>query len=220
MNVQGVLAIVRLREHEPPDELLRCLVDGGVDAVEVTVPTPGALDALRRWSTDPPVPLGAGTVRTGDQAVAALDAGAQFLVTPTTSLSVLGVAEQRSVPVVCGALTPTEIDVAWHAGAAAVKVFPVANVGGAAYVKAVREPLADVPLIPTGGVDVELTRELARLGCAGVGLGGALVSEVLVAERRWKDITLRAEAFVAAWREGCCDHAAAPVGHAQPGNGA
>lgn len=102
-------------------------------------------------------------------------------------------------------MTPTEIDTAWRQGAAAVKVFPVAAVGGPGYVRAVREPLDDVPLIPTGGVDAEATRAYARLGCVGVGVGSALVSEPIVAARDWSTLQQRAARFTAAWREGLAD---------------
>lgn len=198
----GVVAIVRLRRCAPPDDLLEALVAGGVRTVEVTLPTPGGLDAVRRWSRDPRVTAGVGTVRTPQDAVAAADAGAEFLVTPTTRTEVLDAAARRGVPVVSGALTPTEIDLAWSSGAAAVKVFPVSAVGGAAYLRAVREPLDDVVLLPTGGVDVASTEEFARMGCAGVGVGSALISEQLVADGDWDALRERARRFVAGWHAG------------------
>lgn len=198
----GVVAIVRLRQHEASDELLDALVSGGVDAVEVTLPTPGSLKAVQRWAGRADVGIGVGTVRTSDDVEAAADAGAQFLVTPTTVPAVLEAASRRSLPVVCGALTPSEIDRAWQLGAAAVKVFPVATVGGPAYVRAVREPLDDVPLLPTGGVDVDTTAAYAAAGCVGVGIGGRLVAEELVAAADWAAVRERAAAFAAAWAQG------------------
>lgn len=198
----GVVAIVRLRDNEPGDELLDALLDGGVRFVEVTLPTPGSLDAVRRWTGDGRAVVGVGTVRTPQDAVAAADAGAAFLVTPTTRPAVLEAAAERGVPIVCGALTPTEVDVAWAHGAAAVKVFPVAMVGGASYVRALREPLDDVLLLPTGGVDVASTQDFARAGCVGVGIGSAMVGEQLVADRDWSAVARRAGSFVAAWQTG------------------
>ena len=198
----GVLAIVRLRGHEPDDALLAALVEGGVRAVEVTLPTPGSLAAVRRWLADERVVVGVGTVRSGEDAARAADAGAQFLVTPTTNLDVLRVGAERSVPVVPGALTPTEIDLAWRHGAAAVKVFPIATVGGPTYLRAVREPLDDVLILPTGGVDPATTEEFARAGCVGVGAGGGLVGEQLVAEGAWDALTERARTYVNAWEAG------------------
>ncbi len=198
----GVVAIVRLRRCEPADELLEALLSGGVRTVEVTLPTPGALDAVRRWSRDPRVSAGVGTVRTAQDVVVAAEAGAEFLVTPTTRTEVLDAAAQRGLPVVSGALTPSEIDLAWGHGAAAVKVFPVTSVGGAAYLRAVREPLDDVVLLPTGGVDVASTQEFARMGCVGVGVGSALVSEELVAAGDWEALRERAQRFVSSWHAG------------------
>lgn len=138
-------------------------------------------------------------------AQAALEAGARFLVTPTVHPEVVELALERSVPVVCGATTPTEIGRAWRCGAAAVKVFPAATAGGPSYIRAVQEPLDDVPLLPTGSVTIESTREYARLGCVGVGVGGALVAEETVAARDWARVTDDAARFVAAWREGRAD---------------
>lgn len=200
--VSGVVAIIRLREDEPDDAIATALLDGGVEVMEVTLPTPGALAAIRRWNTHPDILVGAGTVRTACDADAAIAAGARFLVTPTTMPDVLAVAHAAGVPVACGALTPTEIDLARRHGAAAVKVFPVSALGGVDYLRAVREPLDDVPLLPTGGVRVEDLVPYARMGCVGVGVGGALVSADLVADRRWETMTERAGAFAAAWHEG------------------
>ncbi|MED7932090.1 bifunctional 4-hydroxy-2-oxoglutarate aldolase/2-dehydro-3-deoxy-phosphogluconate aldolase [Nonomuraea sp. LP-02] len=201
-TVSGVVAIIRLRESEPDDAIATALLGGGVNVMEVTLPTPGALGVIRRWGAHPGILVGAGTVRTASDADAAIAAGARFLVTPTTMPDVLGVARAAGVPVACGALTPTEIDLAWGHGAAAVKVFPVSALGGAGYLRAVREPLDDVPLLPTGGVGLEDVASYARMGCVGVGIGGALVSADLVAARRWGAITERAGAFGAAWNEG------------------
>ncbi|GII92337.1 bifunctional 4-hydroxy-2-oxoglutarate aldolase/2-dehydro-3-deoxy-phosphogluconate aldolase [Sinosporangium siamense] len=198
-TLSGVVAIIRLRDREPVDAIASALLEGGVTLMEVTLPTPGALAAVTRWNTHPGVVAGAGTVRTAADAEAAIDAGARFLVTPTTVPAVLGLARAAGVPVACGALTPTEIDLAAGYGAAAVKVFPVAALGGPGYIRAVREPLDDVPLLPTGGVRLADVPAYAGAGCAGVGVGGALVSAELAAGRRWADLTERARAFTAAW---------------------
>ena len=203
----GVVAIVRLRDHEPVDELLTALLDGGVRTVEVTLPTPGALAAVRRWTGDDRVVAGVGTIRTQQDALTAAGAGAAFLVTPTTVPEVLAAAARHAVPVVSGALTPTEIDRAWQSGAAAVKVFPVSAVGGASYVRAVREPLDDVLLLPTGGVDDTTAGEFARAGCVGIGAGSALVAERLVAAGDWVALRDRACRFVDSWHAGLGDRA-------------
>jgi 2-dehydro-3-deoxyphosphogluconate aldolase/(4S)-4-hydroxy-2-oxoglutarate aldolase len=198
----GVIAIVRLRTNEPADEVLDHLVAGGIGAVEVTLPSPGSLAAVRRWRSRSDVRIGVGTVITAHDAEQAIEAGAQFLVTPTTSLPVLTTAAQAGIPVACGALTPTEIQLAWDCGAWTVKVFPIDAMGGARYIRNLKGPLPDIPLVPTGGVSVTTTTEYAEVGCVGVGIGSALVDEATVAEGAWERLAGRAAAFVAAWEKG------------------
>ncbi|MEO3755248.1 bifunctional 4-hydroxy-2-oxoglutarate aldolase/2-dehydro-3-deoxy-phosphogluconate aldolase [Streptomyces sp. B6B3] len=202
----GVVAIVRLNTA-PPDEIRTALVDAGVPALEVTLTTPGAEAAIARWrESGVAAQVGAGTVRTPEEARRAIRAGARFLVTPTTSPAVLDTAGEAGVPVLCGALTPTEIDAAWRLGAAAVKVFPVDAVGGAAYVRAVRAPLPDVPLVPTGGVDTAAARAYAALGCRAVGVGGFLVSDGVAAAEDFDGLRTRAAELTAAWHAGTREH--------------
>lgn len=199
---RGVVAIVRLRHRSAPDALFDALVSGGVSAVEVTADTPGAGRTVERWCAYGTALVGVGTVRTDDQARDAIRAGAQFLVTPALVSKVLETAGRARVPVVCGALTPTEIDSAWQQGAAAVKVFPIDAVGGPRYVKALQGPLVDVPLVPTGGVDPGLTRIYAALGCAAVGVASALVDEETVTAGDWAALERRARSFTEAWASG------------------
>ncbi len=198
----GVIAIVRLRSTEPADEALEHLLAGGITSVEVTLPSPGSLAAVRRWRSRPDVRVGVGTVLCARDAEAAIEAGAQFLVTPTTNLPVLSTATAAGTPVACGALTPTEILLAWESGAWTVKVFPIDAMGGARYIRNLKGPLPDIPLVPTGGVSVATTTEYAEVGCVGVGIGTALVDETTVAEGAWHILTERAATFVAAWEKG------------------
>ncbi|WP_283901467.1 bifunctional 4-hydroxy-2-oxoglutarate aldolase/2-dehydro-3-deoxy-phosphogluconate aldolase [Streptomyces pakalii] len=198
----GIVAIVRL-SSPPPDEILTALLEGGTPALEVTLTTPGAEETIAHWrERGSSALIGAGTVRTPDDARRAVRAGAQFLVTPTTSPTVLRVSAQAGVPVLCGALTPTEIDTAWQHGAAAVKVFPIDALGGPAYVKALRAPLHDVPLVPTGGIDASAARTYAALGCHAVGVGSSLVSDALAENRDWDALRTRAADLTAAWQNG------------------
>ncbi|MFR9725548.1 bifunctional 4-hydroxy-2-oxoglutarate aldolase/2-dehydro-3-deoxy-phosphogluconate aldolase [Streptomyces sp. MS19] len=202
----GVVAIVRLGTA-PPDDVCAALVDAGVPALEVTLTTPGAEAAIARWrEAGVAAAVGAGTVRTADDVRRAARAGAQFLVTPTTSPAVLATAAELDVPVLCGALTPTEIDAAWQLGAAAVKVFPADALGGAAYVKALQAPLPDIPLVPTGGVDARAARAYAALGCRAVGVGSSLVSQAAVAAGDFDGLRARAAELTAAWRTGAREH--------------
>ncbi|HEY0698714.1 MAG TPA: bifunctional 4-hydroxy-2-oxoglutarate aldolase/2-dehydro-3-deoxy-phosphogluconate aldolase, partial [Micromonospora sp.] len=128
---------------------------------------------------------------------AAHEAGAQFLVTPTTRPEVLHRASSAGLPVVCGAFTPTEVDVAWSAGATMVKLFP-ASLGGPAYLAELRAPLPDVPLVPTGGVTPESVPDWARAGAVAVGVGSSLVNATEIAAGDWGALRRRARAFLAA----------------------
>ena len=193
------IAIVRL---PAPDAVTRTVLElaaAGLPAVEVTLTTPGALDAVTalRAEGDPACAIGVGSVRCAADVTRARGAGAQFLVTPTTSTAVLAEAWSADLPVVCGALTPTEIEVAWSAGATLVKLFP-ASLGGPAYLREVRAPLPDVPLAPTGGVGPESVHGWAAAGAVAVGVGSALVNPTEVAEAAWEALRGRAKAVLAA----------------------
>lgn len=198
-----IVSIIRLRQTKPPVELIEALVAGGVTHIEVTFPTPGGLDLVRHFASQDDITLGVGTVRDRASALAARDAGAAFFVTPTIDQAVLDVAAEAGVPVYCGASTPTEIETAYRQPAVrAVKVFPAGSLGGPGYIKAIQDPLDDIPLLPTGGVDLAATTQYAALGCVGVGVGSALVREQDVAQRNWAAIQNRAAEFVAAWHAG------------------
>ncbi|WP_349903713.1 bifunctional 4-hydroxy-2-oxoglutarate aldolase/2-dehydro-3-deoxy-phosphogluconate aldolase [Parafrigoribacterium humi] len=197
-----MIAIIRLKQIRPQDELFRALVAGGITTVEVTLPTPGSTEAVERWRDEPGVLVGMGTIRTRDDVHRAVGAGARFLVTPTTSADVLAAANEESVPVVCGALTPTEIDLAWRSGASRVKVFPVDAVGGLQYLRALAGPLEDIPLVPTGGITPVEAEEYAAFGCVGVGVGSALVNEQVAIDREWEALHQRARHFVSRWSSG------------------
>jgi 2-dehydro-3-deoxyphosphogluconate aldolase / (4S)-4-hydroxy-2-oxoglutarate aldolase len=181
-----LIAIVRLRSPEGLVRVCQELVDAGLSAVEVTLNTPGALEVVGRLG------LGVGSVRSVEDARRAQEAGASFLVTPTVRLEVLAAA---AVPVVCGALTPTEIDLAWSSGATYVKLFPASAVGPR-YVREILAPMPEVPLIPTGGVTPELVPEYAAAGAVGVGVGSALVGQSIVDAQDWRELRRRARSFI------------------------
>ena len=197
-----VVAIIRLPDGAETVRAAVELAHSGISAVEVTVTTPGALEAVAqlRGQLAATCLVGVGTVRRAQDVVRSADSGAQFLVTPTFLPAVLAEAGLRSIPVLCGAFTPTEIDSAWAAGAAGVKVFP-ASLGGPGYIREIRAPLTDVPLWPTGGVTVDLVGAYARAGAVGVGVGSSLVSADLAAARDWMELRRRARSFVEAARD-------------------
>jgi 2-dehydro-3-deoxyphosphogluconate aldolase / (4S)-4-hydroxy-2-oxoglutarate aldolase len=160
-------------------EVGRVLYEAGVRGIEVTLTSEGALEAFGRLREELPgdALLGVGTVRSVADAELAVAAGAGYLVAPDLRPEVVGWAVERGLPVVPGALTPTEVAAAWAAGATAVKVFPVSAVGGPAYVKALRAPLPEVPLVPTGGVGIDDIGAYLDAGAAAVGLGSPLFGD-------------------------------------------
>lgn len=171
-----VIAI--LRGHEPArvSALVGALADGGIRAIEVTLNSPGALgsiEALRARAEEAGVVVGAGTVLDRRSAADAVAAGASFLVAPNVDSLTIAWAVDHGVPILPGAMTPTEILVAWSAGASAVKLFP-ASVIGPAFVREVRGPIADVPLVPTGGITAATASAFIGAGALAVGVGSWL----------------------------------------------
>jgi len=180
----GIVAVVRAPEPTGLVEAIRALAAGGVTVAEVTLTVPNALDVVReaKKALGDSVLLGVGTVIDPDACWAALMAGAEFVVCPTLNLEVIGVCRRSDKVVMPGAFTPTEILTAWEAGADVVKVFP-AEVVGPAFFKAMRGPLPQVRLMPTGGVDLTTAADYLKAGAACLGVGSQLVDPKLVAAR-------------------------------------
>ena len=174
-----VVAILRAADAGRFLEVGQVLYESGVRAVEVTLTSEGALEAFGRLREELPgdALLGVGTVRSVGDAERAAEAGATYLIAPDFRADVVAWAVERELPVVPGALTPTEVAAAWAAGATAVKVFPVSAVGGPAYVKAVRAPLPEVPLMPTGGVGIDDIGAYLAAGAVAVGVGAPLLGD-------------------------------------------
>jgi 2-dehydro-3-deoxyphosphogluconate aldolase/(4S)-4-hydroxy-2-oxoglutarate aldolase len=199
----GVVPVVRLADLGQAVELSRALLAGGVTAVELTMTSPGALDALPLLLENVPefrsgeAALGMGSVLNVDMAEAAIEKGAMFIVSPMLDLPSVAVCVRRGVPVMPGAFTPTEIQTAWTAGAAVVKVFPASAVGPA-YFKDVLAPLPHLKLMPTGGVDLSNIADFIRNGAVAVGAGSSLVDKRIIAAADWSELTRRAARFVQA----------------------
>jgi 2-dehydro-3-deoxyphosphogluconate aldolase/(4S)-4-hydroxy-2-oxoglutarate aldolase len=174
-----VIAILRSRDADRLIEVSEVLAEAGITAIEFTLTTAGAIEALREYARVKPaaVALGAGTVLDAEMAEAAVGAGATYLVTPTVRPAVVDAAKRLGVAVVPGALTPSEILDTWESGVTAVKVFPAPLVGGPEYLKAVLAPLPQVPLIPTGGVGIDDARDYLDAGAIAVGIGTPLVAD-------------------------------------------
>lgn len=188
------LAVVRAPTISDPTALADALARGGIRAVELTFTTPDVL-ALIRSAADGGALIGAGTVLTAEQARAAIDSGAQFLVTPGLRPAVAEIASARGIPVMMGALTPSEVMDALDLGAAAVKIFP-ARAFGAAHFKDLLGPLPDAPLVPSGGVNASNAADFLAAGAVAVTAGTDVVSPAAVAAGQWDDIAARAHIFV------------------------
>jgi 2-dehydro-3-deoxyphosphogluconate aldolase / (4S)-4-hydroxy-2-oxoglutarate aldolase len=177
LRTHRLLAIVRTTDPEAALGLVLTLADCGVRLVEVSLTTPSAFDVLRRAraALGDGFGLGAGTVLTAEDARRAADAGAAYLVTPAIAPS-LAAATEVGLPVLAGALTPSEVVQAHLAGATAIKLFP-ASIGGPAYLRALRDPFPTVPFVAVGGVDLAAAKEYLALGAVAVGVGSPLVGD-------------------------------------------
>lgn len=193
----GIVAIMRRTESALAVETAEALRQGGVDVVEVTLNTPGALDMLQALAKHfgDRLLVGPGTVMSAEDVQRALGAGARFIVSPHTDAAVIDAARGADAPALPGAFTPTEIVRAWQLGASVVKVFPVGSVGPR-YLRDVLAPLTEIPLLPTGGVNLENAADFIRAGARGLGLGSDLVSPQAVAKRDFASLTDRARRFV------------------------
>ena len=194
----GIVAVIRSPDSQQLVEVARALADGGVSVVEITLSVPNALEVLRqvRQALGERVLLGAGTVLDAETARAVLLAGAEYIVAPTLNLDVIRLCQRYDKLVMPGAFTPTEILTAWEAGADIVKVFP-ADVVGPAFFKALRGPLPQVRLMPTGGVDLNTAAAFLKAGACCLGVGGQLVEPKAVAERNFDRIRDLARQYVA-----------------------
>lgn len=197
----GVVPVVRLSSLDNAVDLAKALLAGGVTAVELTMTSPGALEALSLLLEQIPqlrngeAALGMGSVLNVEMAQAAIDAGAAFVVAPMLDLPTVQRCVEQHVPVMPGALTPTEIQTAWTAGASVVKVFPASAVGSG-YFKDLLAPMPHLKLMPTGGVEIANAGDFVRNGAVAVGAGSSLVDKNLIAAGDWDELTRRAAQFV------------------------
>lgn len=201
-DVPPLVGILRGLRLEQAQLAVGAVWRGGVRLVEVTMNSPGAAETIAalREALGEDGEVGAGTVCTREDLEQALAAGAQFVVTPVVVPEVIARCMQLEVPIAPGAFTPTEIYQAWSLGASVVKVFP-AEALGPAYLRAVKAPLPQVRLMPTGGVTVETLGDYARAGAAAYGLGSPLFARELIQGEAWPGLEARARSFVEAYRE-------------------
>ena len=192
LEEQRLIAVIRAGAPENALEAARAVARGGIALLEVTFTVPNAVSVMRSLASQPGAVMGAGTVLTREQAKAALDAGARFIVAPNLSLEVAAAAREAGVLYVPGAYTTGEILAARAAGAHVIKVYPVGVAGGPAYIRVIRDPLPDIPMLAAGGTNLENLVPFLEAGCVGVGLGAALADPALAMARDSAAIESRA----------------------------
>ena len=199
----GILPIIRLDDLTHAVDIARAILAGGATALEFTMSNPEAIDAIRRCCAEiegfnnGEAMIGVGSVLSRDMAETAVAAGAQFVVAPHTDPPTIAYCKENNMPVMPGALTPTEIQIAWTLGADIVKVFP-AHMFGPKYIKDVLAPLPHLKLLATGGVNLENMTDYFRYGAVALGVGSNLVDRKLIATQDWKGLTERTAVYVTA----------------------
>jgi 2-dehydro-3-deoxyphosphogluconate aldolase / (4S)-4-hydroxy-2-oxoglutarate aldolase len=195
----GIVPVVRASSASEARIAAEAVCQGGIPIVEVTMTVPGAVDVIRELVkvSGAEVLVGAGTVLDPDAARRCLDAGAQFLISPGLDVKTIEFAVREGVLMMAGALTPTEVIMAWNAGSDLVKIFPCGMVGGAKYIKALRGPLPQIPMVPTGGVNLNTAAEFIQAGAVALGVGGELVQIDALKADKPEIITDNARKFLA-----------------------
>lgn len=176
-----VVPVVRLSSPELARQCCEWLIEAGFRALEITMTIPDGVEVIRAFAGRDDVLVGGGTVLSGAQAEACIDAGARFIVSPAVEPEVARVCRDRGIACLLGAMTPTELRAALAAGADAVKIFPASALGGAGYIRGLKAIFPEVPLVPTGGVSAATAADFLAAGASFVGVGGNLVDEAAVA---------------------------------------
>jgi len=194
----GLIPVLRAKSIAQGRAVVDAMIAGGVTIVEVTMTVPGAIDLIRelRREYGSQLLLGSGTVTTADQAQATIDAGAEFVVSPSLHPDVISITKANKKISCPGALTPTEAITAWNAGADYVKIFPCSAVGGASYLKSLLAPFPHLKLIPTGGVTLATAASFIQAGARALGVGSDLVNLAAIDAGHSETITETAKAYL------------------------
>ena len=199
----GIIPVVRAQSADEAMIAIDAIREGGISILEITMTVPGAVGVIeevsKRYGNEALV--GAGTVLDAETARTCILAGARFIVSPALNVETIEVCRYNEIAVMPGALTPTEVVQAWTAGADFVKVFPAGAVGGASYLKALKAPLPQIELIPTGGVSLKTAADFIKAGASALGVGADLVDLKAIREGQQQLITERAREFVRIVRE-------------------
>ncbi|MDZ8222123.1 bifunctional 4-hydroxy-2-oxoglutarate aldolase/2-dehydro-3-deoxy-phosphogluconate aldolase [Nostoc sp. ChiVER01] len=191
------IAVIRAPKIEVGQQMAIAVASGGMQLIEITWNSSQAGELITQLRSElPACTIGTGTLFNVQQLEEAIASGAQFLFTPHVDSAMIQAAQEKNVPIIPGAMTPTEIVTAWSQGASCVKVFPVQAVGGVDYIKSLQGPLGEIPLIPTGGVTLENAKEFLQAGAIAVGLSGELFPKKLVTEGNWEAIASGARKLI------------------------
>ena len=206
LKAGGIIPVIRADSADSAVRISEALLTGGIRTLEITMTVPDALTAMRRVieRLGRDVLLGAGTVTDARTAAEALDAGARFLVSPCVVTDVIRVAVERDVPMLPGALTPSEVFTAHSLGGDIIKIFPASAVGGPTYIKALKGPFPSIEFCPTGGVNLDTIGEFVKAGCVAVGVGGELVLKSAIQSGDFGRITELARRYTAAVADARC----------------
>ncbi|MGB3207001.1 MAG: bifunctional 4-hydroxy-2-oxoglutarate aldolase/2-dehydro-3-deoxy-phosphogluconate aldolase [Crinalium sp.] len=191
------IAVIRANQPEIAYQMALSVAAGGMQLIEITWNTKKSVEVIRQLRSElPELLIGTGTLLNMAQLQSAIACGAQFLFTPHVDIAMIKTAVDAKVPIIPGALTPTEIVTAWNAGASCVKVFPVQAVGGANYIQSLQAPLGKIPLIPTGGVTLDNAKAFIDAGAIAVGVASDLFPQQLVVNQDWDAIAQRARTLI------------------------
>ncbi len=198
----GIVCIIRAQQAAQVQPMFEALISAGVTAIEITLTTPNALEGIReaRKQFGGRAVIGAGTIVTPADCRAAIEAGAEFIVTPICRPELVAIAHAAGRPIMLGAYTPTEAQTAYEAGSDFVKIFPAETLGPG-FIKALLAPLPHLRIVPTGGVNAQNVGEFLKAGCAALGVGTSLVAANLLKEGNWTELKRRAVEFVSAVKQ-------------------
>lgn len=194
----GVVPIIRTSSAESAILAIEAVYRGGIRSAEITMTVPGAVKALEKLTDKfgDQMILGAGTVLDPETCRACILAGAQFIVTPALNPATIALSRRYSKPIFPGALTPTEVVAAWEAGADAVKIFPASAMGGAKYIKALKGPLPQIEMIPTGGVNLDTAADFLKAGACAVAVGSELIDAATIKAGKYEVFEERARQYL------------------------
>lgn len=194
----GVVPIIRTSSAESAIRSIEAVYEGGIRSAEITMTVPGAVQALEKLADKfgDKMLLGAGTVLDPETCRICILAGSQFIVTPNLNPATIALSRRYSKPIFPGALTPTEVVNAWEAGADAVKIFPASAMGGAKYIKALKGPLPQIDMIPTGGVNLDTAADFLKAGASAVAVGSELIDAQTIKDGKYEVFVERARQYL------------------------